>query len=153
MLETRRASLDPRGHLPSQRSPFSMRSLFAPVRCAVVIATLAGSLTGAAEADAPPFLFAAFGCLPYQRNAVSGSEFARLIAEVNRHTPAFSVHLGDIIGSDEKCTDEVLLQRRNEFNTFAGALIYTPGDNEWTDTHTEKAGRYVPTERLSKIRE
>ena len=33
-------------------------------------------------------------------------------------------------------------------NSFASALIYTPGDNEWTDCHRLLAGAYDPLERL-----
>jgi hypothetical protein len=101
---------------------------------------------------AEPFAFAAFGCMPYARYADSGPRLARLISEINRLSPAFTVHLGDIIGSDEDCSDELLKRRRDDFNTFDGPLIYTPGDNEWTDTHTEKAGSYDPLERLAKVR-
>jgi hypothetical protein len=32
-------------------------------------------------------------------------------------------------------------------------LVYTIGDNEWTDCHREKAGRFRPLERLSKVRQ
>lgn len=104
----------------------------------------------AAEA---PFTFAAFGCMPYQRINDVTAAYGRLIAEVNRHAPAFAVHLGDIMGGDEKCTDELLQRRLQEFNTFDTALVYTPGDNEWTDTHSERAGGYDPRERLAKLRE
>ena len=124
------------------------------ISCALAF-TFVGAAAGAAgTAPAPdePFAFAALGCMPYSRGAESAAAFTRLIAEINRHNPAFTVHLGDIMGSDERCTDELLLKRRADFNTFTGALVYTPGDNEWTDTHSEKAGRYEPTERLAKIR-
>ena len=117
---------------------------------AFVTAALAGR--AATPGTVEPFTFAALGCMPYARGADTGPALARLIAEINRHTPAFTVHLGDTMGSDEHCTDELLLRRRADFNTFTGALVYTPGDNEWTDTHAEKSGRYVPTERLAKIR-
>jgi hypothetical protein len=106
----------------------------------------------AAPAAPAPFTFAALGCMPYARHADADARYARVIAEINRHAPVFSVHLGDTMASDEKATDALLLRRRDEFNTFATALIYTPGDNEWTDTHTEKAGGYAPTERLARIR-
>ncbi|MFM7750256.1 MAG: hypothetical protein ACKPB0_07550, partial [Opitutaceae bacterium] len=109
---------------------------------------LAVSRAGAAE----PFTFAAMGCLPYARHAGSEEAFGRLIAEINRQKPAFAVHLGDILGSDERCSDELLLRRREQFDSVATALVYTPGDNEWTDTHSEKAGRFEPTERLARIR-
>jgi hypothetical protein len=38
------------------------------------------------------------------------------------------------------------------FKTFQQPLIYTPGDNEWTDCHREKAGKYDPLERLAFVR-
>jgi hypothetical protein len=102
---------------------------------------------------AETFAFVALGCLPYQRGKDTDAAFARLIAEINRHSPVFTVHLGDILGSDEHATDELMRKRRADFNTFAGALIYTPGDNEWTDTHLPKGGGFDPLERLAKLRE
>jgi hypothetical protein len=125
--------------------------------CALLVASLAaaGTTRGAAAAavtEAEPFAFAALGCMPYVRNTKDPQAFARVIAEINRHAPAFTVHLGDILGSDEPCTDELFAQRRADFDSFAGALVYTPGDNEWTDTHSAKAGGYVPAERLAKVR-
>jgi hypothetical protein len=35
---------------------------------------------------------------------------------------------------------------------FDKPLIYTPGDNEWTDCHRKNNGPYDPIERLQKIR-
>jgi hypothetical protein len=106
----------------------------------------------AASPEPLPFSFVALGCMPYARGPEVTAAFQRAIAEINHQAPAFTVHLGDIMGSDEKCTDELLTQRLADFNTFTGPLIYTPGDNEWTDTHAEKAGGYVPTERLARVR-
>ena len=108
--------------------------------------------TALAARAAEPFTFAAFGCMPYGRLPGADAAFERLITEVNRHAPAFSVHLGDIIGGEDTCTDAVLLHRRDQFNRFDSALIYTPGDNEWTDVYQERAGKLVPAERLAKIR-
>ncbi len=123
--------------------------LFPRFRCALLaLAALPAAPLPAAET----FAFAALGCMPYTRHPGAEASFARVIAEINRHAPAFTVHLGDTIGSDEKATDEVLRRRRDDFNTFATALIYTPGDNEWTDTHQAKAGGFTPLERLGAIR-
>lgn len=40
------------------------------------------------------------------------------------------------------------------FDTFQDPLVYTPGDNEWTDCHKFKKnnGTYTPTERLRAVR-
>jgi len=132
-----------------------MRPLRLPVLVTLACAVLAGAAVPAtaAPAEDAPFTFAAIGCMPYQRLPGADEAFARVIAEINRQQPAFTVHLGDIIGGEDRCTDELLLRRRADFNTFAGPLIYTPGDNEWTDVHAERAGRLDPLERLAKIRE
>jgi len=104
-------------------------------------------------AEPAPFSFAAFGCMPYARHAGSDEGFRRLLAEVDRHQPAFAVHLGDTLGGDEPATDAFYLRRRDDFNRLATALVYTPGDNEWTDTHRPGAGGFDPLERLARLRE
>ncbi|MBY0429722.1 MAG: hypothetical protein K2Q10_00870, partial [Rhodospirillales bacterium] len=38
------------------------------------------------------------------------------------------------------------------FQAFDGPLVYTPGDNEWTDCHRARAGGFDPLERLAKLR-
>ena len=38
------------------------------------------------------------------------------------------------------------------FNSFDAPLIYSIGDNEWTDCHRTLAGSYDPIERLERIR-
>ena len=39
------------------------------------------------------------------------------------------------------------------FSKFDHPLVYTPGDNEWTDCHREAAGGMDPLERLDALRE
>ena len=125
----------------------------------LLIALMAAILVPAASHAAAPavaperFTFAVIGCVPYARYNDGGKAFPRLIEEVNRHAPVFTVHVGDTLSGSENPTDALLLQRRNDFNTFDGPLIYTPGDNEWTDSHTGAAGGHDPLERLAKIRE
>jgi hypothetical protein len=122
-----------------------------PARLAAGLGLLLSVVSAVRAAET--FTFAAIGCMPYARYPDAAPAFARVIAEINRHAPAFAVHLGDTIGSDDRCTDEALLRRRDDFNTFTTALVYTPGDNEWTDAHRPISGGYVPTERLAKLRE
>jgi hypothetical protein len=98
-----------------------------------------------------PFAFAALGCMPYGLPATA-PEFERLIAEINRHQPAFTVHCGDIKAGGELATDEGLEQIHDYFMRFDGPLIYTPGDNEWTDVHRASAGGHDPLQWLEKIR-
>jgi hypothetical protein len=130
-----------------------MRPFYFTLPALLALAGPTASPTPAATPEAPPFTFAAIGCMPYQRLPGANESFARVIAEIDRQQPAFTVHLGDIIGGEDRCTDELLRRRRDDFNSFAGPLVYTPGDNEWTDVHAERAGRLDPLERLAKVRE
>ncbi|WP_233554420.1 hypothetical protein [Deinococcus cavernae] len=72
---------------------------------------------------------------------------------MNKLNPAFTIHVGDIKSGSTPCSDENFQKVKDEFGLFTGPLIYTPGDNEWTDCHREKAGKFDPLERLNKIRE
>ena len=47
----------------------------------------------------------------------------------------------------------VLRVIRADFDTFEDPLVYTPGDNEWTDCHRANNGAYNPLERLATVRE
>ena len=115
---------------------------------ALVIACLALS-TGAAAAE---FTFVALGDMPYGPQEQSYPAYKALIAEINRRAPVFTFHLGDTKSGVEPCSDELLLEQRDFMNSFASALVYTPGDNEWTDCHRLLAGAYDPLERLGFIR-
>ena len=113
---------------------------------AVLIA--GGGGTSAGE----PVRFAAIGDLPYG----GGSEharFAALIRAINGVTPDFTVHVGDIKSGASLCSDARFHGIAALFERFAQPLVYTPGDNEWTDCHREKAGRFEPQERLARLRE
>jgi hypothetical protein len=85
-------------------------------------------------------------------DARSTAQFPNIMAELNRANLAFIVHVGDIgappFGS---CLDETYYRRRDEFNQSHHPLIFTPGDNEWTDCH--QAGIPDSLERLAKVRE
>lgn len=79
--------------------------------------------------------------------------FERLISSINGERPAFTVHVGDFKAGSTPCSDEYFEKIRDYFQAFQHPLIYTPGDNEWTDCHRKAAGGYDPNERLEKIRE
>jgi hypothetical protein len=46
----------------------------------------------------------------------------------------------------------IYLRQRDHMNSVDGPLVYTPGDNEWTDCHRPGWGDYDPRERLSVLR-
>jgi hypothetical protein len=95
---------------------------------------------------------AIIGDIPYGDALIA--EFPADIAEINADPDVSRViHLGDIKNGSSRCDDSYFQARLADFQTFADPLVYTPGDNEWTDCHRANNGGYLPTERLAKIRE
>jgi hypothetical protein len=73
-------------------------------------------------------------------------KFLRMRDAINAEQVAFTVHIGDIKGGGS-CADRVYTEARDLFDGFTSPLIYTPGDNEWTD-----CGDRRPRERLAFLR-
>jgi hypothetical protein len=90
--------------------------------------------------------------MPYGPREQAYPAYKALIAEINSRAPVFTIHLGDTKSGLDPCSDALLLEQRDFMNSFASALIYTPGDNEWTDCHRLLAGAYDPVERLRFVR-
>lgn len=99
------------------------------------------------------FTFVAIGCLPYSRVPDADLRADALRDEINRRGPAFTVHCGDINGGGELADNARYAKIREWFDTFEAPLLYTPGDNEWTDAHRPAIGGFEPTERLATLRE
>lgn len=99
---------------------------------------------------AKDIVFTAIGDQPY----FDESAFEKLISKINADQRSqLTIHVGDIKSGSTTCTDERFLRVQQLFATFQKPLIYTPGDNEWTDCHRTSNGSYEPTERLTKVRE
>jgi len=108
-------------------------------------------LSAASLAQDRSFSVVAFGDMPYVLPA-DYARFENLIKVVNEEHQAFNVHVGDIKSSSTKCTEEYYQKIYNYFQQFNKPLIYTPGDNEWTDCHRTNTGRYDNLERLDHVR-
>lgn len=115
-----------------------------------VVCGLAGMPALAAGPNA--FEFVAIGDMPY-KIPDDYPAVDRLIAAVNARKPAFTLHVGDTKAGSGPCTDEVLRKAFEQMQTVEGPLVYTIGDNEWTDCHRKDAGGFDPRERLKTVRE
>jgi hypothetical protein len=73
------------------------------------------------------------GDFPY--DAVQEQQAANLFRELDGERQAFIVHDGDIKSGSSACTDDVYQRELRRFEGSDNPLVYTPGDNEWTDCH------------------
>ena len=98
----------------------------------------------------PPdsFAFGVFGDGPYYR--WEQGRFDRVLADVRNADVGWLLHVGDILWTP--CSDEAFEERRRDFQSVGHPVIYTPGDNEWTDCHDPRAGGYAPLDRLASLR-
>jgi len=114
---------------------------------------LAATLVVAAlPASAQRFDFMAFGDMPYTVPA-DYEKVERLVDRINAAAPAFTVFIGDTKAGGTPCSNEMIQKSKDVlFNRIAGAVVYSMGDNEWTDCHRPTAGRFDPLERLEYVR-
>jgi hypothetical protein len=136
------------------------RGQVAPVSTLALAATLAlGAVLAAPEAKAVPAsaartsasTFAVIGDVPY--GTAAEEHFPAFVQGINADPDVTWVtHLGDIKSGSTTCTDERFERVRHDFDGFEDPLVYTPGDNEWTDCHRANNGGYQPLERLAKVR-
>jgi len=108
-------------------------------------------LVACRSAAAASFSFALVGDTPYSPE--EEASFTAMLREIDGEDVAFVAHVGDFKHGWTWCGDEVFVQRRRMFDTSRHALIYLPGDNDWTDCWRLPAGGFDPLERLARLRE
>jgi hypothetical protein len=113
----------------------------------VLVVTLV-VLSGPARAEETGFRFLATGDLPYSQD--QNAKYERLLKQSEQEDFAFLMHVGDFKAQGVPCSDEEFIKIRDLFRAYPKPVVYTPGDNEWTDCHGVGAD---PIERLGKLRE
>ena len=120
---------------------------------AIVVLALAILTKSAASHPTPnpagTFSFAAMGDAPYYW--WEDLRFRILLRELDAHDLRFIVHVGDIFW--HPCSDAMYLKVRKRFDQSRHPVVYTPGDNEWSDCWERGSGSYAPLERLTRIRQ
>ncbi|MEO7753975.1 MAG: metallophosphoesterase [Terracoccus sp.] len=107
--------------------------------------------TAAPTSTAPPPLpFVVIGDIPYGE-----AQIALLPSWVDRINSepdvGFVVHVGDIKDRTVPCSDTYNRSIKAQFNRFRAPLVYTPGDNEWSDC-PDGGDAGGPAERLDAVR-
>ena len=129
------------------------RALVAVLCCAVAL----GSASAAPEETVA---LAVFGDWPYGRALLATAP--HLLASINGDPAVrFVLHLGDIQSAGIPCTGSGVTPKPPRadpgwsvaivkiFEQFEAPLIYTPGDNEWTDCHRHSG---APLKELAALR-
>lgn len=127
-----------------------MRRLLA---CAAILAVVLGAAAGTngSAKRSNALTLAVIGDTPYGNAQLAA--FPTLVSHVNADPEVeLALHLGDVKTGSSLCTDAYFEQIHDLVETFRDPLVYTPGDNEWTDCHRATGGGYLPTERLAKVR-
>ena len=118
------------------------------------LSIVSGALAFAAAAAGDPFSksqgvieVAVYGDAPYGTSPTDTSQAAAtpaFIAAINAADPQFVVQVGDIHSGKQYCTLGYDQQIYDLWTSYQRPLVYTPGDNEWTDCHkvAEGGGAY-----------
>lgn len=70
--------------------------------------------------------------------------------DIDAHALAAVIHIGDIFW--RPCSDAMYVKTRETFDARRHPVVYTPGDNEWTDCWEPRVGGYKPLDRLAQLR-
>jgi hypothetical protein len=131
-----------------------LASLAAVVTAGAVTAAAAPATAGEAgngRSQGRDHTFAVIGDIPYGDQQIAN--FPHVVDQINADPSVGWVdHLGDIKSGSSVCSDEYFAAIRTQFDRFADPLVYTVGDNEWTDCHRPSNGGYNPLERLAAVR-
>ena len=99
---------------------------------------------------------AVFGDSPYGTSDADTAQFKAtpaFIQTINSDRDVSLVlHVGDIHSGKQTCTLEYDQSIYSMWTAFKFPLVYTPGDNEWTDCHKPKEGGKDPLANLGFVR-
>src|SRR4051794_38323410 len=123
------------------------------VHAAAILAFTAAVAAPAAAAGGGPgghrdhhasFTYAVYGDAPYGTTPTDTTETdatPAFISAVNADKAVSAVlHVGDIHSGSQYCTQAYDLQIAELWSHFNDPMVYTPGDNEWSDCHKTKEG-------------
>lgn len=138
-----------------------MRKWLSTVAVAAVVMTcaaaaLAGNGTPINTGSANALTLAVYGDAPYGTTQTDTSEFEATPAFIDaiNSDPKVDlvVHVGDIHSGKQLCSESYNNSVADLWTQFKDPLIYTPGDNEWTDCQKAAEGGGDPLTNLALVR-
>jgi len=126
------------------------RSLTLAVVLTLAVALLTKSGPPAGTPNPPgSFSFAVLGDAPYYFH--EDLRYRLVLRSLDAHELSSIIHIGDIFW--RPCSDTMYVRNLDRFNDLRHPVIFTPGDNEWTDCWEPGSGGFAPLERLNRIRQ
>ena len=115
-----------------------------PLLSASLTALLLSGCGGPSDVVEPKIVLAVIGDAPYGTSQSDTSQFNAnpgFIAAINKDPDvALVIHAGDIHSGKQYCTQAYDAAIFDQWRAFKAPLVYTPGDNEWTDCHKAAQG-------------
>ena len=127
--------------------------ILAVALCSALIVNPAGAGNGTPinTGSANGITLALYGDWPYSSLLLNAAPL--LLDSINSDPKVRLVmHVGDIHSGSMLCTPEWNLGIYDVFQQFKDPLVYTPGDNEWTDCHRPAEGNKNPLTELANVR-
>ena len=88
----------------------------------------------------------------FSNNDTYGPTYQRLRDTMNNNGVELGLHTGDTKSGATFCNDTYYNRFQDLSNSLNYPVLYTIGDNEWTDCHRTNNGNYNPLERLAFVR-
>jgi hypothetical protein len=99
---------------------------------------------------------AVYGDSPYGVNDADTAQFLATPAFIKTinddHDVSLVLHVGDIHSGKQACSSSYDQSIYRLWTAFTSPLVYTPGDNEWTDCNKPKEGAVDPLDNLGYVR-
>jgi hypothetical protein len=131
-----------------RQRPLPWKQIAGAVLTAVgLVTTTTAVAVAAGNPHTKAFTMAVYGDAPYGTTNTDTSEFLATPAFIDsvNNDPDVStvVHVGDVHSGKQNCTEAYDWSIYGLWAKYADPLVYTPGDNEWTDCHKSGEGGNV----------
>lgn len=121
-----------------------MQKILVPMVCSAAL--LLGACGGGSSGDgtSAKSTLAVIGDVPYGTTPTDSTQTTALPAFLRAFDTdpevSLALHVGDIHSGSQYCTETYDLTIATDWKALKHPLVYTPGDNEWTDCHKSKQG-------------
>ena len=133
-----------------------MGSLRTTAAAVITALAIAAPQAAASAGHGPTDTLAVYGDAPYGVNNADTSQFVAMPAFIDslNADPKVKrvIHVGDIHSGKQFCSDAYNQSILAQWTRVRDPLVYTPGDNEWTDCHKSGEGATNPLTNLALVR-